>query len=174
MADADTSFSAERYRGLEGRNVEPWVRRVGVAAFAAVVVVALTGQLGQRPSSAGSAASAATLDVESPTKLRGGLLYQARFTITAHRRLAHTRLILGPGWFDGLTLNTTEPQASEETNENGRVSFAYGALPAGKRLNVWLEYQVNPTTTGTRNQRVAIQDGDEPIAELTRKTRIFP
>jgi hypothetical protein len=174
MADLESSLSAERHRDLKGRNVEPWVRRAGLTLFGVIVVVALAGQLGQRATSSSTAAPAATLQVSSPTKLRGGLLYQARFTITARRRLAHTRLVLSPGWFDGQTLNTTEPQASEETNENGSVAFAYGALPAGERLHVWLEYQINPTTTGSRKQTAVLQDGETQIATLTRKTRIFP
>jgi hypothetical protein len=172
MADSDSSFPTERHR--RGRSVETWVRRAGLTLFGVVVVIALTGKLGQRATSASNVGPAATMQVKSPTRLRGGLLYQARFTVTAHRRLAHTRLVLEPGWFDGLTLNTTEPQASEETNEDGSVSFAYGALPAGERLHVWLEYQVNPTTIGLLTQRATLKDGNTQLATLTRKTRVFP
>jgi hypothetical protein len=40
MADLESSLPTERYRDLEGRNVEPWVRRAGLTIFGVIVVVA--------------------------------------------------------------------------------------------------------------------------------------
>jgi hypothetical protein len=140
----------------------------------ALAVVALIGTFGQRPGHVRAAAGAADLEVSSPTRLRGGLYYQAKFTVTAHRRLDAPRLVLSPGWLDGMTLNTTEPGPSEELNRDGRLVLDYQPLAAGERLAVFLQYQVNPTTTGTRRQTVELDDAETPIASITRSTTIFP
>ena len=37
-----------------------------------------------------------------------------------------------------------------------------------------LQYQVNPTTMGTREQGVVLTDGDTPILTLDHETTVFP
>jgi len=169
-----SSIRAERYRDLDGRSVEPWFRRAVLILLLALAVVALAGTFGQRPKHSRATAGAADLELSSPTRLRGGLYYQAKFTITAHRKLDSPRLVLRPGWLDGMTLNTTEPAPSEELNRDGRLVLDYQSLAAGERLAVFLEYQVNPTTTGTRRQTAELDDGETAIASISRSTTIFP
>jgi hypothetical protein len=169
-----SSIDPGRHRDLEGRGTEPWLRRGLVVVLVVVAVAALTNQVGQHVHSSTTTAPAATLEVSTPKRLRAGLLYQTRFTIVARHRIKRPRLVLGSGWFDGLTLNTTEPQASEEKNRDGTISFEYDELEPGQRLKVWLEYQVNPTTTGTRKQRVALDDGGKTLASQTRTTTVLP
>jgi hypothetical protein len=125
---------------------------------------------GQRASTAASG----PLNVSSPTAVRGGLIYQARIDITAPRRLAAPRLVLDRGWFDGLTINTTTPNPTEELNRDGEVVMEYGALAPGERFHVWIQVQVNPTATGRRTQTVTLDDGQTPVATVRRHMTIFP
>jgi hypothetical protein len=37
-----------------------------------------------------------------------------------------------------------------------------------------MQFQVNPTTTGTRKQQVALLDGNTPLLSLTRHLTVFP
>ena len=39
---------------------------------------------------------------------------------------------------------------------------------------LYVEYQVNPTTVGTRTLKVELDDGDTPVATLKRTLRVFP
>ena len=75
------------------RLVDPWFRRCLLVVLALVVAAALADSFGQRPVASRAASGAAELGVQSPQNLRGGLIFQARFTITARRALhtAHAR-----------------------------------------------------------------------------------
>jgi hypothetical protein len=170
---ADESIHIDRHRELEGRGYEPWVRRGILALMLLLVVLALLNVFGQRTHDSQAAGPAAVLGVEAPEAVRSGLLYQARFTITARRDIKQPELVLGPGWLDGLTVNTIEPQASQESNRNGHLTLVYDELKPGDTLRVWVDYQVNPTTRGRRLQLTELDDGDKPLVVHPRTLTIF-
>jgi hypothetical protein len=163
----------ERHLKLVGRRALPF-RRAFLTLLIVFVALALAGVFGQRPSSSRANGPAASLKVRSPERLRGGLIYQARFDLVAHRRLQAVKLVLDTGWMEGLTINSTEPQPSNETTRNGRVVFGFGSISARERLTFWLQYQVNPTSVGNRDQGVELDDGTTPIARIERSATIFP
>jgi hypothetical protein len=170
---ADTAIRDE-YRDIQGRRTEPWIRRTFVLLFFAVVVIALAGVFGQETKHTTVQAPAASLTLSSPTRVRGGLYFQTKIKVIARQNLAKPKIVLDDGFFDGLTLNTSEPQASQEINRNGRIAFDYDTLGAGQQLTLWLQYQVNPVTVGSRTQRVELDDGDTVVATITRKFTSFP
>jgi hypothetical protein len=141
---------------------------------AAVSLLALLNVFGQWPSSATIAASAATLEVRSPLAVRGGLLFQARYTVRASRDLKAATLVLGRGWLDGLTVNTIEPSPVNEASRDGRLSLELGHVPAGEKHVLYIQYQVNPTTVGSHTQTVALYDGDERILIHERTLKVYP
>jgi hypothetical protein len=49
-----------------------------------------------------------------------------------------------------------------------------GHIAAGDKYVLYMDYQVNPTTVGSRTLRVELLDGDEPVTSLTRSQRIWP
>lgn len=171
---ADDSIDVGRDRDLEGRAFEPWVRRALLGLLLLLIVLALLDTFGQLPQASQVAGPKAVLSVQTPQRLRGGLLYQARFKITARRDIKQPQLILGPGWFDGLTVNTIEPQPSQESNRNGHVALVYDELSAGDTLRVWIEGQVNPTTAGHRVQLTELDDGDQPLVTHRSPLTIVP
>ena len=158
---------------MEGRHALPF-RRAFLALLTAFIVAGLAGVFGQRPSSSRANAPDATLKVRSPERLRGGLIYQARFDVVPRRRLQVPKLVLDTGWIEGLTINSTEPQPSNEVTRNGRVVFGFDSLNAGERLTFWIQYQVNPTTVGHRDQGVELEDGTTRIARIERSATVFP
>ena len=119
-------------------------------------------------------ATAATLDVNAPSSVRGGLLYQSRFTIEAHQDVKDATLVLSSDWIDGLTVNTIEPSPLNEASRNGALVLELGHIAAGDKYVLYMDYQVNPTTVGSRTLRVELLDGDEPVTSLTRSQRIWP
>jgi hypothetical protein len=169
-----SSLNLERSRDLRGRGGHVWARRALLACFAAIALFALLGGVGQRATDLSTGGPAATMLLRSPSRVRGGLLYQARVTIRARRAIDQPRLVLGPGWFDGLTINTIEPDPSEQANHNGRVALHYDQLPAGRVLHVFVEYQVNPTTVGKKAQRLELDDGGTPLVTLQRQMTVLP
>lgn len=154
--------------------VERWIRWLFVATILALVVAALVGVFGQRPSTEDVRGDGATLEVQAPGALRGGLLFQGRFEVVAEQAVRRPTLVLDEGWFDGITLNTVQPEPVETRSEDRGVAFAFDGLRAGRTLTVYLEFQVNPTTVGRRAQDVELRDGARPIAALERTVTIFP
>src|SRR5439155_27253541 len=75
----DHSLDLERQRDLLGRSREPWARRGVVAALCLIPVLALGNVFGQQADVQRAETAAASLAVESPVTVRGGLIFQSRF-----------------------------------------------------------------------------------------------
>jgi hypothetical protein len=174
MAEAPEQIVLRRHRDLQGRRHQVWARRAVLALIGGVALLGLLNVFGQKTSTVEAAGRAASLTLQAPTKVRGGLLYQARFTIEAHSRLDHAALVLNPDWINGMTLNTLEPSPTDETSVNGAIRLDFGQIDAGNRFDVFLQYQVNPTTVGKRKQWVDLMDGDTTVASIRRTLVIFP
>lgn len=174
MADQPDGIVLARHRDLKGRGWHPWLRRALVGLVALVLVVALFGFVGQSTSTTRAETATATLSVDSPDAVRGGLLYQTRFTIMAHQELQHATLVLNENWIDGLTVNTIEPSPVNEASRDGDLALELGHLAAGTKYVLFMDYQVNPTTVGSRTLELELDDGEQPIASLTRSLRIWP
>jgi hypothetical protein len=174
MAQELDSVDLTRARELRGRAREVWVRRVSLLVVTAVPVLALLNIFGQTPSDAMANSPTATLIVSSPNQVRGGLLYQARFTIVAHQEIKNATINLGRGWAEGMTINTLEPSPSQETSDNGRLSFQLGDIPAGQTFTFYMQFQVNPVTVGSRSQVTELLDGPTGLVAITRHMTVFP
>jgi hypothetical protein len=163
------------HRDLAGaRAYHPWARRAGLLAFFAIVVLALTNFFGQASSNDVATSPAATFRLRAPRHVRGGLIFQARFTIEAHKAIQSPKLVLSPGWFDGMTLNEIEPSPGQEGNRNGNVSLSFDSMKPGDRQVIWTEWQVNPTNVERRAQRANLYDGGTPLAQIRRAIRVLP
>jgi hypothetical protein len=161
-------------RDLEGRGHEPWVRRAGLLLLLALSLTALLNVFGQRAQSSSASGPAAVLSLNAPSKARGGDIFQARFEVRASQEVRQPLLVLDPGWLDGLTQNTSSPAPAEERTDNGRIVLEYDTIPAGRKLTVWLQYQVNPTHAGKTEQDVELRDGDTRLVHLDHSLTVFP
>jgi hypothetical protein len=163
-----------RDRDLRGRDKDLWIRRAMFALIALIPVLALFNVFGQRPTTAKATVPAATLSVYAPTKLRGGLIWEARFHITAHQELKNAILRLGTGWAEGMSINTLEPSPSGEASHNGQLEFTLGHIPQNQSFILYMQFQVNPTNIGHRSRSTTLFDGDTELAALHQKVTIFP
>jgi hypothetical protein len=164
----------KRNRDLDGRRWERWVRRTLLTLLLAFCVLGLADVFGQRPGTASTETARARLDLSAPGAVRGGLLYQARIAIHARVELKDARLVLDPGWANGLTINTIEPSPLGEASADGRLSLDLGHVPAGERYVLYLQFQVNPTTVGRRSQVVALYDGDTHLLTRGHRLTVYP
>jgi hypothetical protein len=167
-------LTMKRHRDLTGRRWHEWIRRGCLALVAVVCALALLNVFGQHPELARTASGPATLEIYAPTRVRGGLLFQARFTITATQELKDARLVLDRGWADGFQLNTIEPSPLGEASADGRLSFDLGHVPAGDEHVLWLQFQVDPTIVGHRAQDVRLFDGETLLLTRDRDLFVFP
>jgi hypothetical protein len=154
--------------------VERAARWLFVLALAVLAVAGLFDVFGQRPSTVSADAPTATLRVNTPSALRGGLAFQAQFHVDARRLLRKPVLVLGPGWFENMSFNTIEPGPTRTTSEDGGIALEYPPLRPGRSLTVYIPFQVNPTTVGRRTQELELRDGDRRIAAVERTLTVFP
>jgi hypothetical protein len=174
VATTPDAIELPRHRDLRGREWHPWARRALLALVGLFVLAGLLGVFGQRPSGTVAESAVAKLKLTSPTSVRGGLMWEARFTIEARRDLADARLVLSEGWLEGMTLNTLEPSPVGEASRDGSLSLDLGHIPAGDRYALFLQFQVNPTTVGRRANDVELFDGERRLLSLDRTMTVFP
>jgi hypothetical protein len=175
MADRlPDGLTLERNRDLQGRSGHVWYRRALLCLIAVLPVLALLNVFGQRPTTSSAHTLAADLEVTAPARLRSGLIFQVRVQVTAHRTIAMPQLVLDHGWWESMSLNSLEPNPSNQSTQNGSVVLSYNKLQAGHTLIVWLYFQVNPTNVGKRREDVELEDGSTAIAGVHRSLTIFP
>ncbi len=174
MARAPELLTLARNRDLEGGDHRPWVRWALLTLLGLFLLAGLANAFGQQPQTDTATADGVELEVYAPQRLRGGLFFMARFTITAEREVKAATLVLDPGWLEGITLNTVEPSPVGEANRDGRIALDLGHVPAGSKHVLFLHFQVNPTEIGRRSQDVELLDGEAPILRLDRTVTIFP
>lgn len=173
MSDAFTDYlpGADPEHGVARA---AWVRRAVMLLLAVLPVAALIGLIGQHESSTTVIAPAATFRLTAPKTVRGGIFFQARVDVIAHADLKFPSLVVDDGWVEGMQANSVEPQAPNENALNGKVQFGYGELPAGQRLTVWFEFEVNPTSVGRHPFGIQLLNGNRPVARIHRTIRILP
>ena len=154
--------------------IELAARRIFFGALTLLIGLALVNVFGQRPTTTTAESPVADLEVFAPHALRGGLYYQGRFTIRAREEIEHATLVLDGGWTEQMQINTIEPSPVGEASRDGRLALDFGHVAAGRRLVVYLQYQVNPTNVGRRSQDVELHDGETLLAEADRTLTVFP
>ena len=174
MSGFPEGLDRSRHSELSGRAVEPWVRRAILAVFLAVAVLALANVLGQRSGDTTASASGARINLNVPTTVRGGLLFQARIDVFANTAIDHPRLVLDRGWAEGMQLNTIEPAPVGQTSRDGRLVFSYDALKAGDHMTVWVQFQADPTYTGRRALGLELDDAETPVVRLNHTLHVLP
>ena len=174
MATLHGHLSRNRDLELQGRNYQVWLRRTILVVLAIVILAALLNEFGQRSTISTATGPAAKLTVRAPERLRGGLIFEGRFEISAQSRIAHPRLALAPGWSEGMTLNTSEPTPSDETSHGDRLVLGFAPIPAGTTFTYWSQWSVNPVNVGHRSQDVVLYDGSQRVASVHRQVTVFP
>lgn len=172
--DLPEGLELSRHRDLEGRDRAQWIRRAALILLAAFVLAAVLNVFGQVPTTSTARSPVASLTVTAPPRVRGGLLYQGRFTIHAVQPIHDLNLILNQGWFDQTTVNAIEPQPATETSDADQIKLGFGSLDAGRTLLVYIYFQVNPTNIGSHDTGVSLADGSRPLLSISRSQFNFP
>jgi hypothetical protein len=173
MAETPDYLTLRRNRDEAGVREVP-IRRVLLSLVALFCLAGLLNVFGQRPETSQAAAPAASLKVYAASKVRAGLYYEARFTVTARQDVKDALLVLDSGWAEGITINTVEPSPVGEASRDGKLVFDLGHIPAGRSHILFLHLQINPTNVGHRSQDVALYDGDTFLTSVDRSVTIYP
>jgi hypothetical protein len=174
MASLPDGLTLERHRELSGPGFNRPVRWVVLGLLAAFLLLGSFNLFGQRPSGTTVDTAKAKLELYAPSRLRGGLLYEARFTITAHQDMKRALLQFSPGWNEGQQLNTIEPSPIGQASRDGDMLLTLGHIAAGQKFRLFMQFQVNPTNIGHRAANVILYDGGEKLATIHRTVTVFP
>jgi hypothetical protein len=167
-------LTLEQHRDLRGRERQPHVRQVLLGLLCVFLLLGLANVFGQVPVADVEETSEARFEVWAPTKLRGGLLFEARYTVEAIEEIENATIVLDPGWLEDITLNTVEPAPIGEASRDGRIALELGRVPAGDEHILFLHFQVNPTALGHRSQGVELYDGERLLASFDRDAIVWP
>jgi hypothetical protein len=173
MADTPAYLTLKRNRDQAGTREAP-LRRVLMGLVCVFLLAGLLNVFGQRPATSEAGTTAASLKVYAADRVRGGLYYEARFTVTARQELKDATLVLDSGWMEGITINTIEPSPVGEASRDGKLVLTLGHVPEGTSYILFLQLQVNPTNIGHRSQDVALFDGDRFLTSVDRTVTVFP
>ena len=174
MEEGTVGLDLVRHRDPPRRRLTEALRALFLAVLVAFVVLALLNVFGQRQSKSRASSAVATMTVSSPPRVRGGLLYQARIHVHAHRAIQQPNIVLDEGWFQQTTVNAIEPQPSNESSQGGGVQLSYDAMKPGDTLVVWVYFQVNPTNIGRHHTDVQLDDGSKQLLLVNRRQFNFP
>lgn len=161
-------------RSSRGVRLGLWVRRAVLCVLALVPLAGLLDLFGQTPQTHATRAPAASLRLSAPSTVRGGLFFQARVDVVAAAAIQNPRLVLDEGWFEGMQLNSAEPQPVSEAPRDGRVVLSYDTLDQGDRLRLWVQFEANPTGVGHRSFAIELDDGTRPLARLSPTITVLP
>jgi hypothetical protein len=167
-------LTLKHHRDLEGRERRPRARRGLIGALAGILVLGLFNVFGQHVSVDAAELPAARFEVSAPDDLRGGLFFEARYSIEAVEEIENATIVLDQSWLEDITLNTVEPAPVGESSRDGDIAFELGRIPAGDEYHFYLHFQVNPTALGSRSQNVALYDGEELLASFERDAFVWP
>jgi hypothetical protein len=176
MADQDAPFGIDRARhqDLAGRGWHVWWRRVVLTAAAVLPVLGLLNVFGQHTEPRTVQSPAAALLIDSPARVRGGLIFTTEIQITPHQPLQDARLYLASGWFKGMTLNGISPQPSAQSAQGSWQVWDFGQLHAGAAFTVFIAWQTDSTNPGRHDQDVALYDGSTQLMIVHRALTVFP
>jgi hypothetical protein len=174
MGDIPDQIVLKRHLDLEGPGFHRRVRHVILALIALFLVLGLFNVFGQRPATRNVDTPQANLELYMPDHLRGGLLYEARLTITAHTDVKNALLQFSPGWSEGMQMNTIEPTPLGQGSRNGDMLFTLGHIPAGQKYRMFFQFQVDPTNIGRRRADVTLYNGSAKLLTIHRSVTVFP
>jgi hypothetical protein len=175
VADAPDGIVLKHHRDLDGMRETLWPRRLIIGAIVVFAVLGLANVFGQRPVTVSADAAEASLKLNAPDRLRGGLLFSARFHVTAHQDVKDAVLVLDQGWAEGMAINTIEPSPVGEASRDGKLSFDLGHIPAGESYVLYMQFQANATNLAWhRPAGVTLLDGSTRLLHIDRDVTVYP
>jgi hypothetical protein len=172
--DSPVGIDRARHQDLTGRTHHVWWRRAALLVIAAVPVLGLLNVFGQHATPVSYQSPSATLVINSPVHVRGGLVFTTEIVITPRQLLHDARLYLDNGWFEAMSLNGVAPQPSTQTAQGRWQVWDFGKIPAATPFHVWISWQTNPTNLGRHAQTVALYDGGTQLMTAQRTLTVFP
>lgn len=185
MADVtdDSEETDQRARqhpdGIGDPHVQPlrsWRRHaspLSLAAFGAVVLVAMLGVLGHERDWH-ARASGVALEVHAPEVIRNGEFLEMRIVVRSDEPVGELVIGIEEALWRDLTVNTMIPAASEEAATDGEMRFTFSELPAGTPFLFKVDLQVNPDIVLGNEGTITVYDGETELVATSISIVVLP
>lgn len=164
--------------GIEERHLSggpAWAGWLPMLVLGAVIVVALFGLLGGGLSAVRAADSpAARLTINTPLVMRQGVLFETRILAEPRRPIRDLQIGITPALWRDFTINTLDPEPSDETYKDGLFRLSYGAAEPGRPFEIKVDGQINPSLPTTNRGEIVLFDGETRLVAVPMRIRVLP
>ncbi|WP_439540459.1 hypothetical protein [Sphingomonas sp.] len=150
-------------------------RWLALILLSALMIAALLGVFGggkARPLT--TTTHAATLEVRTPRVVRNGVFFETLVRVTARAPIEKAVIAVDATLWRDMTINTMIPAPSEESFKDGAFRFDYGLLKPGETLTIKIDGQINPPLFAGTEGKVAVLDGERPLAAIPLHITVLP
>jgi hypothetical protein len=150
------------------------IRRIGLAVLLIIVVMALLGWAGPRPSVASAEAAGYLLEVSHPSVSRPGLAIAWSIVVSREGGFEQpVRLILRREYIEALDFNAIYPDAAAQIADDGYVIWEFDP-PRGDSLTIDFDGRHEPGAEGVIHGEVAVLDQGQPVVGVEFSTTVLP
>ena len=150
-------------------------RWLALILLSALMIAALLGVFGggkARPLT--TTTHAATLEVRTPRVVRNGVFFETLVRVTARAPIEKAVIAVDATLWRDMTINTMIPAPSEESVKDGGFRFDYGPLKPGETLDIKIDGQINPPLFAGTEGKIAVLDGERPLAAIPLHITVLP
>jgi hypothetical protein len=163
--------------GVEQRHVAPMARHhalpVGLVVLSLAMAAGLVGLAG-REETLRAVAAGVRLDWHGPAVIRSGEFLEMRITVDTRDRIDRPVLEVAATLWEDFTINTLIPAPVEEGSLDGAFRFEFAEMPAGSRLLIKVDAQINPDILGGNAGMVTLYDGEQALVSLPVEIEVLP
>jgi hypothetical protein len=149
-------------------------RRIGVGVLLVVVIAALLGWAGPRPSVAAAEAAGYRLEVSHPSISRPGLAIRLSIVVSREGGFDQpVRLIVLREYIEALDFNAIYPDASAQIADDGYVIWEFDP-PRGDSLTIDFDGRHEPGAEGLIRGEVGVLNQGQRVVEVAFSTVVLP
>ncbi len=153
-----------------------WGRPLGRFVVIGVpLLAALLGLLGGgAPHVTSVASSTVTLSVEAPRVLRSGNWFETRVIVEPAADIADLTIAVDRPLWRRMSIDTMAPDAEKAESTGGAYAYGFGPVRRGERFVLKLDGQIQPQWLRRLHGRIAVRDGDRPLASVPVSLLVLP
>jgi hypothetical protein len=169
---APEGIESHHIHRAEGSSIQRWP--FGSAALGVLLALSYFGVYGDDQTLSDSGENVQFV-IQGPAVIRNGEFFEMMLQVEARRDIQNLVVLVEPGLWRDMTVNTLLPDPSEQGFANGAFSFDFGMLDGGKSLLVKIDGQVNPSHGPSANEGdVSIADDRTTLASVNFKIEVLP
>lgn len=152
-----------------------WRSPIAFAVFAAILGAAISGWLGGgAPEVARHRTPDAVATIEYQPILRSGNWFETILDVTPAKAVNDLVVAVDQPLWRGMSIDTMAPDAESAEALDGRYSYHFGKVEAGKSFRVKFDGQIQPRALRTLSGVMRVEDGERTLLTIPMKVTVLP